>query len=196
MPTPSNPASPDKRAAQFARVSTVTATAIAIADMIGIGVFTSLGFQVREIPTGFSLLMLWVVGGLTALCGAVSYAELATALPRSGGEYNFLSRIYHPALGFLAGWVSATVGFAAPTALAAMAFGEYFKAIIPGIPPVVLGLAVCWGVALVHLRGIRESSTFQDAWTILKVVLIIGFLITGFLFGTAQPISFVPRTSD
>ena len=90
LPSSTSPAPPDNRAVQIARVSTITATAIAVADMIGIGVFTSLGFQVREIPSGFSLLMLWVVGGITALCGALSYAELAAALPRSGGEYNFL----------------------------------------------------------------------------------------------------------
>src|SRR5215467_6925071 len=196
MPTPSNPASPDKRAVQFARVSTVTATAIAVADMIGIGVFTSLGFQVREIPTGFSLLMLWVVGGLTALCGAVSYAELATALPRSGGEYNFLSRIYHPALGFLAGWVSATVGFAAPTALAAMAFGVYFEGVLPGIPPLALGLGVVWIVALVHLIGIRHGSTFQNVSTAIKVILIVAFIVAGFTVGNPQPISFVPSARD
>ena len=113
-------------------VSTVTAAAIAVADMIGIGVFTSLGFQVQGIPSAFSVLMLWVVGGIAALCGALSYGELAAALPRSGGEYNFLSRIYGQALGFMAGWVSATVGFAAPVALAAMAFGGYFEGVVPG----------------------------------------------------------------
>src|SRR5215813_2575066 len=120
------------RALAVARVSMATATAIAVADMIGIGVFTSLGFQVRGIPSAFSLLMLWVVGGITAMCGALAYAELAAALPRSGGEYNFLSRIFHPAVGFLAGWVSATVGFAAPIAVAAMAFGTYFMGAVPG----------------------------------------------------------------
>src|SRR6476661_1963249 len=159
MPSSTSPTPSDKRTVQIARISTVTATAIAIADMIGIGVFTSLGFQVKEIPTGFSLLMLWVVGGVTALCGALSYAELAAALPRSGGEYNFLSRIYHPALGFVAGWVSATVGFAAPTALAAMAFGTYFVGAFPdllaGLPAatreLALGLALAWTVSLVHL---------------------------------------------
>ena len=83
-----------------------TAAALAIADMIGIGVFTSLGFQVKDIPSGFVLIALWVVGGVVALCGALSYAELATAFPRSGGEYNFLSRIYGRAVGFLAGWIS------------------------------------------------------------------------------------------
>src|SRR5262245_15389570 len=196
MSTTSSPASPDKRAVQIAKVSTATATAIAVADMIGIGVFTSLGFQVREISTGFSLLMLWIVGGLTALCGAISYAELATALPRSGGEYNFLSRIYHPALGFLAGWVSATVGFAAPTALAAMAFGVYFEGVLAGIPPLALGLGVIWIVALVHLIGIQHGSTFQNVSTAIKVVLIVAFIVAGFTVGSPQPISFAPSARD
>ena len=196
MSTPSWPAPTDKRAVQIAKISTITATAIAIADMIGIGVFTSLGFQVREIPTGFSLLMLWVVGGLTALCGAISYAELATALPRSGGEYNFLSRIYHPALGFLAGWVSATVGFAAPTALAAMAFGVYFEGVLAGIPPLALGLGVVWIVALVHLIGIHHGSMFQNVSTAIKLVLIVAFIVAGFTVGNPQPISFVPSARD
>ena len=173
-----------------------TATAIVIADMIGVGVFTSLGFQVKDITSGFSLLLLWVVGGIAALCGALCYGELGAMFPRSSGEYNFLARSYHPAFGFLAGWVSATVGFAAPIALAAMAFGEYFKAIVPGIPPLVPGLAVSWLVALIHLRGIRESSAFQNIWTVLKLVLIIGFLIAGFVFGSAQTISFVPSKTD
>ena len=180
----------------LATVSTATATAIVIADMIGVGVFTSLGFQVKDITSGFSLLLLWVVGGIAALCGALCYGELGAMFPRSSGEYNFLARSYHPAFGFLAGWVSATVGFAAPIALAAMAFGEYFKAIVPGIPPLVLGLAVCWLVALVHLRGIREGSAFQNIWTVLKLVLIIAFLIAGFVFGSAQSISFAPSRTD
>ena len=196
MPNSTSPTPSDKRAVQIARISTVTATAIAIADMIGIGVFTSLGFQVKEIPTGFSLLMLWVVGGVTALCGALSYAELAAALPRSGGEYNFLSRIYHPAVGFLAGWVSATVGFAAPTALAAMAFGVYFEGVLPGWPPLVLGLSLTWIVALVHLSGIRHGSTFQNVSTAIKVVLIVAFIVAGFTIGSPQPISFAPSARD
>src|SRR6201997_2672563 len=91
-----------------------TAIGIVIANIIGTGVFTSLGFQVVDIHSGFALLMLWIVGGIVALCGALCYGELAAALPRSGGEYHFLSEIYHPALGFMAGFISATVGFAAP----------------------------------------------------------------------------------
>ena len=113
-------------------VSVLVATAIVVADMIGVGVFTSLGFQVKDIPSGFSILLLWTVGGIVALCGVFSYSELGAMFPRSSGEYNFLGRAYHPAFGFLAGWVSATVGFAAPVALAAMAFGEYAKSVMPG----------------------------------------------------------------
>ena len=104
------------------KYSVKTAIAIVVANMIGTGVFTSLGFQLMDIQSTFVLLMLWLVGGVTALCGALTYAELGSSLPRSGGEYNFLSQIYHPMAGFVSGWISATVGFAAPTALAAMTF--------------------------------------------------------------------------
>src|SRR6478752_9627036 len=114
-------------------VSVIVATAIVVADMIGVGVFTSLGFQVKDMPSGFSILALWTVGGIVALCGVFSYSELGAMFPRSSGEYNFLGRAYHPAFGFLAGWVSATVGFAAPVALAAIAFGEYAKSVIPDL---------------------------------------------------------------
>src|SRR6202161_3748272 len=177
-------------------VSVMVATAIVVADMIGVGVFTSLGFQVKDIPSGFSILLLWAIGGIVALCGVFSYSELGAMFPRSSGEYNFLSRAFHPAFGFLAGWVSATVGFAAPVALAAMAFGEYGKSVLPGAPPLALAVGVVWLVSIVQLSGVRHSSTFQLIATILKVVLIVAFLIAGFVIGTPQPVSFAPQASD
>ena len=76
----------------------MTAIAVVIANMVGTGVFTSIGFQIIDIKSSFVLLMLWLVGGIAALCGALTYAELASRLPRSGGEYNFLSQLYHPAV--------------------------------------------------------------------------------------------------
>lgn len=177
-------------------VSVVVATAIVVADMVGVGVFTSLGFQVRDIPSGFSILLLWAVGGIVALCGVFSYSELGAMFPRSSGEYNFLSRAFHPAFGFVAGWVSATVGFAAPVALAAMAFGEYGKSVLPGASPLTLAIGVVWLVSLVQLTGVRHSSTFQLVSTILKVVLILVFLTAGLVSGTPQPVSFAPSVSD
>ncbi len=191
-------------------VSWITATAIVVADMVGVGVFTSLGFQVTDITSGFSLLMLWVVGGIVAICGAFCYAELAAMLPRSSGEYNFLRRIYHPAFGFVAGWLSATVGFAAPIALAAMAFSKYLTSsapnLVPNLPerllglpvdwPLLFGLAVTWLAALVHLGGVRFGGAYHNAWTALKLVVIVAFIIAGFAFGNSQTISFAPSAVD
>src|SRR5206468_8764377 len=144
----------------------VTACSIVIANIIGTGIFTSLGFQLANIQSGFALLMLWVVGGVAALCGALCYGELSAALPRSGGEYHFLSKIYHPALGFMAGFVSAAVGFSAPIALAAMAFGKYLQGALDFGSPVFFSFAVVWLVALFHLKNLRLGSAFQNLSTL------------------------------
>jgi APA family basic amino acid/polyamine antiporter len=177
------------------KVSLFTATAIVVANMIGTGVFTSLGFQVEKLPSPFTLVLLWFVGGIVALCGALCYAELAAAMPRSGGEYHFLSRIFHPAVGFLAGWTSATVGFAAPVALAAMAFGTYFKVIVP-LSPLGTSLGIVWAVSFIHLRNLNLGSTFQNGWTVLKIALILGFIASGLLLGQRSGISFQPGFHD
>lgn len=164
--------------------------------MIGTGIFTTLGFQVRALPSGFTILLLWLLGGVCAFCGALAYGELAAALPRSGGEYHFLSVVFHPAVGFLAGWVSATVGFAAPVALAAMAFGRYFTFVRPGVDPVTTSLVVVAVVSAVHLRGVGFGSAFQNAATLLKVLLIITLIGAGLAFGESQPVAFAPAASD
>src|SRR5438034_9725967 len=174
----------------------VTACSIVIANIIGTGVFTSLGFQLTDIQSGFALLMLWVVGGIAALCGALCYGELAAALPRSGGEYHFLSQIYHPALGFMAGFVSATVGFAAPIALAGMAFGTYFRGVFDFGSPVLLSFAIVWAVALFHLGNLRLGGVFQNLWTIVKLLLIGALITAGFIVEPKQGITFWPQAGD
>jgi len=171
--------------------------------MVGTGVFTSLGFQILGIQSGFALLMLWLVGGLIALCGAVSYGELAAAMPRSGGEYHYLSQIYHPALGFLSGWVSATVGFAAPTALAALALAQYAQSVWPSLTTplfanttytraTALAIGVVLLLALVHGRSIRAGSRLQVVITALKVLVLLGFIAAGLVMGSPQPLHFAP----
>src|SRR4051812_39621598 len=169
-----------------------TACGIVIANIIGTGVFTSLGFQVVDLQSGFALLMLWIVGGIAALCGALCYGELSAALPRSGGEYHFLSQIYHPALGFMAGFVSATVGFAAPIALAAMAFGKYLQGVLDFGSPVVLSFAVVWLVALFHLKNLQVGSAFQIFSTIVKLLLVAALIGAGFFVYPKQPIDVLP----
>ncbi|MEP6667864.1 MAG: amino acid permease [Chthoniobacter sp.] len=177
-------------------ISLLTATCIVIANMVGTGIFTSLGFQVGGLGTGFSIMALWFVGGVCALCGAVSYAELGAALPRSGGEYIFLGIIYHPSVGFLAGWLSATVGFAAPVAIAAMPFGTYLHDIWPGCNARALSLLLVWLTTIVLLRDVKLGSFFQDGSTILKITLIVAIIIAGFCIKTVQPISFLPAHGD
>ena len=173
-----------------------TASGIVIANIIGTGVFTSLGFQLVDIQSGFPLLMLWIIGGLAALCGALCYGELSAALPRSGGEYHFLSQIYHPAVGFMAGFISATVGFAAPIALAAMAFGKYLQGVLGGGSPVILSFIVVWIVAIFHLPTLRVGSAFQNVWTLVKLLLIAALIAAGFLVAATQPITFLPQHGD
>jgi basic amino acid/polyamine antiporter, APA family len=177
-------------------VGFLTACSIVIANIIGTGIFTSLGFQLANIQSGFVLLMLWVVGGIAALCGALCYGELSAALPRSGGEYHFLSEIYHPALGFMAGFVSATVGFSAPIALAAMAFGKYLQGVLDFGSPIFFSFAVVWLVALFHLKNLRLGSVFQNLSTLIKLLLIAALIVAGFFVHPTQPISFFPAAGD
>ncbi len=179
------------------KFSARTATAVIMANMIGTGVFTSLGFQLADIRSEFVLLMLWVVGGLTALCGALTYAELGAALPRSGGEYNFLGQIYHPAVGFVSGWISATIGFAAPTALAAITFGTYLGSVFPALSPVWLACGLVVLLTIAHATSRRSSGSVQRAFTAVKILLILGFcLLAALLVEEPQAISLLPHRGD
>src|ERR1044071_10421929 len=187
---------PVKSAPPRRTVDFMTACSIVIANIIGTGIFTSLGFQLADIQSGFALLMLWIVGGIAALCGALCYGELSAALPRSGGEYHFLSQIYHPALGFMAGFVSATVGFAAPVALAAMAFGQYFNGVFGVGSPVVLSFVIVWIVTVFHVGNLRIGSAFQNVSTLVKLLLIGALIGAGFFVPSKQPISFSPAPGD
>ncbi len=178
-----------------------TVMAVVVANMVGTGVFTSLGFQLLDIRSGFVLLALWAVGGLAALCGAMTYAELGAAMPRSGGEYNFLTRIFHPAVGFVSGWVSATVGFAGPSALAAMTFAAYATSVLEvgGSGWLEKGLAAGLVIllTLVHASNRRNSGGLQVVFTILKVGIIVIFCLTAFLVvDTPQAITFLPVAGD
>lgn len=174
-----------------------TALAVVVANMIGTGVFTSLGYQVGDIQSGFAILALWTLGGITALCGALCYAELGAAIPRSGGEYHFLSHIYHPGAGFVSGWVSATVGFAAPVALVAMTFSAYLKTVIPELPATLTACALIALLAMGHMRSHEASGAVQYIFTVIKIALIAVFCVATFiLVPEGQPVRFSPAAED
>lgn len=159
-----------------------SSTVIVVASMIGTGIFTTTGFLVADLGSTGPVLLLWVVGGGFALCGALSYGELSAALPRSGGEYHFLRRIYHPLLGFLAGWISLIVGFSAPIAAAAMAFGKYTGAIFPHFPTLWGALILVVLLSFMHMIDVKGGSYIQNIFTLVKVLLLLIFIIFGFLY--------------
>ena len=178
-----------------------TVTAVVIANMIGTGVFTSLGFQLLDIQSGFAILLLWALGGLIAVCGSMTYAELGSALPRSGGEYNFLTEIYHPSAGFISGWISATIGFSAPTALAAITFSTYLLTIFPEINNdwlrKIIACSLIVILAFIHSNNRKSSGGLQMMFTVMKVGVIILFCFGAILFAkNIQPISFSPNSND
>jgi len=167
--------SPASATGEPRRIGPAAATAVVVASMIGTGVFTTTGLLVQELGSPAAVLAAWAVGGALALCGALSYAELGAALPRNGGEYQLLGRIYHPALGFAAGVVSIVVGFSAPLAASALAFGHYLAGALPGIPPAAAGIAAVAAAACLHAANVRLGSRVQAAVAVLEVTLVVGF---------------------
>jgi len=178
------------------KIGLLTAISVVISNMIGTGVFTTLGFQAENIRSVSALLLLWLLGGIVALSGALCYGELAVRMPRSGGEYNYLSRIFHPAIGFLAGWVSATVGFAAPAALASVALGNYLARVIPSFSPLLVAVLAIVLATVVHLAGIRVGGFFQTFLTGLNVTLILFLIACGFLLYRSPDFSLTFGSSD
>lgn len=172
-----------------------TAVSIVIANMIGTGVFTSLGFQVLGIESGFAIIMLWVVGGVLALCGALTYGEIGAAFPESGGEYNYLSKLYHPAVGFISGWVSVTVGFAAPIAAAAVALGSYVNKVYGTVNPIILALSIIAIITVIHSVNLKAGSLFQRIFTIVKVVCILMFVGFGLFHVPQHTVNFSANTN-
>lgn len=169
-------------------------TNVVIANMIGAGIFTTSGLLMTDLGNPLLLLSLWVVGGIIALCGALSYGMLGAAIPHSGGEYAFLSRMYHPLLGFLGGWTSFIVGFSAPIAASAIGFSEYFLRAFPQLAfrgdPAVFKKILSIGVILlftgIHMRRIEFGARVQNVLTVLKGMLIAGLILGGLLLGSGD----------
>ena len=150
--------------------------------MIGTGVFTSLGFQLAIVQNTWTILLLWIFGGIMALLGALVYAELGTHFRRTGGDYIFLSETIHPLVGYLYAWVSLVVGFSAPIAIAAMAMNNYLSPFfgethLPGLFFLLL-------IPAVHIFSVSSSAKFQNGMTILKIIFVLSLIGLGLAFGS------------
>lgn len=174
-----------------------TATSLVVANMVGSGIYTSLGFQLQGLNSLFAVLLLWVVGGIMALCGSLVYGELGAAFPQNGGEYNFLSKLYSPLIGFLAGWVSAFVGFAAPVAAVSLALGHYLHRAtggqLPALPLSLLALAL---LTALHAWHTQAGARFQRLSTVVNVGLMLTLIGASLALPQPQPVPLVPTRTD
>ena len=165
----------------------LVASAIVIANIIGAGVFTGAGYQALGLGDPILMLSTWVVGGVLALCGATAYAELGALMPHAGGEYVYLRDAYHPAVGFMSGWVSLTAGFSAPIAAAALLFADYLAKVVPAFASdtahKVVACALVVAVSALHAFDTRIGGRVQTGFTIAKVTLIVVFIVAGLALG-------------
>lgn len=159
------------------RFGVFTATLVVVASMIGTGVFTTTGLLLTEIESPGAVLIAWAIGGIVALFGALAYGELAASITRNGGEYRFLTEIYHPAVGFVAGWVSLVVGFSAPIAASALAFGTYLHALVPGLPPLTSGVVLILVLSTLHAGRASAGAWVQNGFAGVKLLLILVFVV-------------------
>lgn len=171
---------------------------VVVASMIGAGILLSSGFTLKDTGNPAGLLAIWVLGGILALCGAVTVAEMATALPRSGGDYIFVGEAYGRVPAFVAGWATFVIGFAAPTAVVALTALGYLSAPFKGQLTERFGESgperaiqigatlLVLGVAVVHTLGSRQSVWLQITATLVKIAILVGIVVLGILFGTGD----------
>jgi APA family basic amino acid/polyamine antiporter len=164
-----------------------TPTYAVIASMVGVGILTTSGYILKDTGSAGILLGLWALGGVLAMCGALTVTELATAMPRAGGEYVFIREAYGRSWAFLYGWISFVIGFSAPAAIIALGAAQYLLKPLGDVatPGHVRGLAVLIVLAFtgLHLRGHVLSGAVQSWSTILKLVILAVLAIGGLLLG-------------
>jgi APA family basic amino acid/polyamine antiporter len=157
-----------------------SAAALVAANMIGAGVFTTSGYALADLGSPSLVLAAWAVGGVIALCGALSYAGLAAQIPGNGGEYLFLSRAVHPLVGFLAGWISLLAGFTAPIAVAAHGLEAYAQGSFGlNLPDGFLGAGAIVLAGITHGIARAPGLRIQDAAVAVKLVAIVAFIVMG-----------------
>jgi APA family basic amino acid/polyamine antiporter len=176
------------------KIGLVTAISIVVANMIGAGIFTTTGLMSSHLPGPGWVFSCWIFGGVLAIAGALCYAELATRIPEEGGEYVYLKKLFHPSLGFLTGWTSFFVGFSAPIAGSALGFSEYFfeganleEVMIDTsnllLYKKLLAVTIILIFVIIHYMGIKLGSMVQNGLTILKILIILGLAILGWIIG-------------
>ena len=176
------------------RLGPGAATALVVANMVGTGVFTTSGILMDLLGSPWLVLLAWLLGGITALLGALCYGALAQRIPESGGEYIFLSRTLHPVAAYVAGWLSLIVGFAVPLGALAYAFAEYLRPWLPpGVSPRLIATLLMVGASFLHFGSVSFGARVQAAIVVAEVVLIT--LFASFGLGRLYPDGFHTPTA-
>jgi len=181
----------------------VDSSAIVIGSMIGSGIFIVSAEMSRTVGSPGWLLVVWLITGFMTVVGALSYGELASMMPRAGGQYVYLREAYNPLTGFLYGWTFFMVIQTGTIAAVAMAFAKFMGVMIPWVGEdnllVVAGpvrvstvhvIAVASVIILtwVNARGIRTGKNVQNAFTFTKVLILLLLLAAGFIFAGSDGI--------
>jgi APA family basic amino acid/polyamine antiporter len=166
-----------------------TASCLLVSNIIGGGIFTTTGLMARDLGDPLLILLLWGIGGLFAIGGAMVYGELGSRLPHAGGDYVYLRETYGPLVAFLSGWTSFTIGFGAAVAASAISFSSYALRVFPiedegGWIAKSLSFGLLWIVTLVHCGGLGSGGRLQRMITSTKVLAIVGLIFVG-LFASA-----------
>jgi APA family basic amino acid/polyamine antiporter len=182
-----------------------SATALVISNMVGTAIFGTTGFMAGDLGSAGLILACWAVGAVVAIAGALSYSELGINFPSSGGEYVYLTHAYGPEWGFMTGWVSFFAGFSAPIAAAALTFSDYLGHFFPSLKQSNAPLVIGSGTFSLHLGpgqavasmliaaftilncfGVGRTAKVQNVLTTTKLLVIVGFVLAAFLFGTGN----------
>lgn len=172
-----------------------TGIGLVIANMIGAGVFLSAGFMAQDLGP-MVIMLAWAVGAFLALTGTLTYAGIIEILPKSGGEYRFLSDLLHPWLGYVAGWASLLIGFAGPIAVDAIAAGSFLQTIFPAVQPKLVGVVVIIALTMLHAFDLTLSKLTQNWLVSLKILLVIIFVVLGLSVGSHSLPSWSPPVSS
>ncbi|MGE0646124.1 MAG: APC family permease [Nitrospira sp.] len=170
------------------RIGWFTASCVLVSNVVGTGIFTTTGFMARDLGHPGLILFIWLIGGLIALAGALSYSELGTALPVAGGEYVYLHRAYGPIIGFLSGWTSFAVGFSAAIAAGAMSFAAYMNQLLvldddQSLRSTAIALGLLWSITACHIVGKGTGGLLQRTLTVVNMGAIFALIAAGVMGG-------------
>ncbi len=166
----------------------IEAISIVISRIIGSGIFRTPAPIMALVGCTSLFGLVWVLGGIVTIFGAVVYAELAAMMPRSGGPYVYLKMAYHPFWAFLRGWAMFFVSETASIAAVALIFGEYLNALwritsgqaFGQITLFFIALSTIWLLTVVNLFGVQLSGKIQNFFGAIKVVAVGGIIGVSF----------------